>query len=220
VGSVAAVATFVYWLAHGSFDWFWERPALTGPALAGLALAARTSDTTPAPAPPTGRRAIAQGAALACLAVVALVSLVPPWLSARYVEQALTLPPAAALERLDRARSLNPLTDQPDVLGALIAAGSGDERRARQLYVRALSRNPTNWFAELELAMLDGNRGRWASATAHIRRADELDPGETLVDFVFRHIRQREHTDRTDVERSFLERSKTFRRGESGQQAG
>jgi O-antigen ligase/polysaccharide polymerase Wzy-like membrane protein len=221
VASVAALASFFYWLGHGSFDWFWEYPALTGPALAALALAARTTaDPEPPPARPSGRRAVVLGAVLACVTVAALASFVPPWLSARYLEQAVTLPPAAALDRLDRARSLNPLTDQPDVLGGIIAGRSGDDRRARQLYLRALSRNRTNWFAELELAILEGNHARWASATAHIRRANELNPRETLIDFVLRHIQRRQPTDRADVERAFLERSKTFRRGEAGQQAG
>ena len=39
--AVAALVPMVVWLAHGSVDWFWEIPALTGPALAFTALAAR-----------------------------------------------------------------------------------------------------------------------------------------------------------------------------------
>jgi Flp pilus assembly protein TadD len=41
VAAVAAIALLplVVWLVHGSVDWFWEIPALSGPALAFLALA-------------------------------------------------------------------------------------------------------------------------------------------------------------------------------------
>src|SRR3954447_26065806 len=38
--AAAAAASFVYWLVHGSIDWFWEFPALGGPAFALLGLAA------------------------------------------------------------------------------------------------------------------------------------------------------------------------------------
>jgi tetratricopeptide (TPR) repeat protein len=36
--AAAALLPFVVWLVHGSVDWFWEIPALTGPVLAFLAL--------------------------------------------------------------------------------------------------------------------------------------------------------------------------------------
>ncbi len=35
----AALLPLVVWLIHGSIDWFWEIPALTGPALGCLAMA-------------------------------------------------------------------------------------------------------------------------------------------------------------------------------------
>jgi hypothetical protein len=38
--AAAALMPFVVWLIHGSVDWFWEFPALSGPALGFLAVAA------------------------------------------------------------------------------------------------------------------------------------------------------------------------------------
>src|SRR3954454_10234613 len=60
----AATASFVYWLVHGSIDWFWEFPALGGPAFALLGLAAgllpRSEPAGKRPSPP-GRLRRARG---------------------------------------------------------------------------------------------------------------------------------------------------------------
>ena len=50
----AAVLPFIVWLVHGSVDWFWEIPALTGPALGFLAMAgALSARSRAAPTSPT-----------------------------------------------------------------------------------------------------------------------------------------------------------------------
>ncbi|HEX7290073.1 MAG TPA: O-antigen ligase family protein [Conexibacter sp.] len=51
VGAIAALP-LVVWLVHGSVDWFWEIPALSGPVFAFLALGgASTRQLTPVAAP-------------------------------------------------------------------------------------------------------------------------------------------------------------------------
>ena len=42
----AALLPFVVWLIHGSVDWFWEMPALSGPALGFLGMAGWHSGTS------------------------------------------------------------------------------------------------------------------------------------------------------------------------------
>jgi len=44
----AAMVPFVVWLIHGSVDWFWEFPALSGPALGFLAVAGALGRAAPA----------------------------------------------------------------------------------------------------------------------------------------------------------------------------
>ena len=44
----AALLPFVVWLIHGSVDWFWEVPALSGPALGFLGMAAALGARSPA----------------------------------------------------------------------------------------------------------------------------------------------------------------------------
>ncbi len=222
VGSVAALAYFAYWLVHGSFDWFWERPALSGPAFAALALAARTTEQPePLEMVSRDRRRVVLGGALAAVAMlVAAASLTFPWLSQRYVDDALAAlatDPAAAIDGLEHAHTLNPLTDQPDLLAAVIAGETGDAARAREFYRRAIGRNPTNWFAHFRLAIIDGNGGRRASAVRQAARAKELNPGEELVDLVLDRVRRGLPVDSDEIDEIFLERSLKFRKAETGQ---
>jgi O-antigen ligase/polysaccharide polymerase Wzy-like membrane protein len=56
----AALLPLVVWLVHGSVDWFWEIPALTGPALGFLAVAAALGARSPAGFA-DGRSGIADG---------------------------------------------------------------------------------------------------------------------------------------------------------------
>jgi hypothetical protein len=65
--AAAALIPLVVWLIHGSIDWFWEMPSLSGPALGGLAMAAslglgRASGRSPAGAGANGS-AVARGTA-------------------------------------------------------------------------------------------------------------------------------------------------------------
>jgi O-Antigen ligase len=46
--AAAALLPLVVWLIHGSIDWFWEIPALTGPAIGFLAMAAALGARLPA----------------------------------------------------------------------------------------------------------------------------------------------------------------------------
>ncbi len=55
-----ALLALVVWLIHGSVDWFWEIPALSGPALGFLGLAGSLSAPALAPAPaPDARPTVA-----------------------------------------------------------------------------------------------------------------------------------------------------------------
>lgn len=161
----AALTIFAYWLLHGSLDWFWEIPALGGPAIGFLGLAAGTSSAARIRLP---RPALAVSAvALAALAA----GLVLPWLSYRY-EQA---------GRFERAADLNPLSAEPLVAEGSLAVLRGDYARARSSLRRGISREPHTWFAWLQLGLADASSGRPAAAAAEFRRARALNPKDPVV---------------------------------------
>jgi hypothetical protein len=192
--AVAAVVAGAAWVVHGSLDWLWEMPAVGAPAMACLGLAAglgaarrepsgtMSADDTAstrrdARRPAPTRRAISLGAA--ALAVVAALSYVFPALSARDVEAAVREwddDPAGALDRLDRARDLNPLSDRPDLVAGALALSAGDQDRARRAYLAAIERDERNWQPHAVVALLDLEAGRTASAEAQLATARRLNP--------------------------------------------
>jgi tetratricopeptide (TPR) repeat protein len=210
--AAAAVVTFAYFALHASIDWFWEFPALAGPALAALGLAGGLER----PAARAVERA--QGwsrlrvtaAALSTLALmVAVASLALPWLSAREVEQAADVwraRPDEARASLDRARALNPLSARPDLVAGAIAMREEDYGRAEDAFERALERNGEDWYAELELAIVAALEGRDADALAHLDRAEELNPGEEAIPLVREGVTSGDPVDPRVVDRIFLQR--------------
>ena len=176
----AGLVSFTYWFAHGSIDWFWEIPALAAPALALLGLAGGLSP----PGAMAGRarrppRAILALAA-ACL-VAASISYSLPLLAARDVEAAVrtwSQDPAVSLDRLERARRLNVLSGEPDVIAGVLARRLGDRERASEAFRRALDRAPNDWYPHVELAVLDLEAGQRTAALVHLEHARRLNPLE------------------------------------------
>ena len=181
--AVSTGAVFVYWFVHGSVDWFWDVPGLSAPAFAALGLAAAVVRK---PWPELGpRRRPLLGWSAAALAFVAVAcTLGPPWLSAAEVQAATRSwrqDPGGAFARLHRARQLNPLADNPDLIAGAIASRLGDSQAMQAAFERAVSRNPTNWYAWLELALAENSQGRRGAALRHLARASALDPREPTI---------------------------------------
>jgi O-antigen ligase len=179
-----AVAGFTYWLAHGSVDWLWEIPAVTIPALlmvgSALAMSPDASEDPPRRLP-LGRLLV--GAA--CLAGGAALAL--PWLAIRQETVALHVwrtQPSAAYDALALARNLNRLSDQPDLVAGAIAARRHDYPRTRRSFLGALRRNPSNWYAHLELgalAAIEGSKRRAEAQLAAVRRLNPREPTTAVV---------------------------------------
>ena len=142
--AAVSVVIFAYWLMHSSGDWFWTLPALSAPALAFLALAGRIdaprgnsgSRARGRSRSPASRRTLIAATAFvgAFAAAFATVSYMLPWAAARNVELAASswsANPHLAFERLDRARNLNSLSSQPDLVAGAIAERLGDRTRMR-----------------------------------------------------------------------------------------
>lgn len=206
--AAAGLLLFVYWGAHGSVDWLWEIPALSAAAFAALGLVVAFS---PTPRQRPARRWIVP-AAVSVLGASALITLVPPWLSARQIETALEpsrIGSGAAYAHLDRARSLNPITDEPDVLAAVIAAGQGDTGRQRRFLVRALERNPYNWYPYLELGLIDAKRNGRAAGVVWLEKARALNPQEATIRFAIDRVRAGRLPTRAEMDELFVRSAET-----------
>ena len=183
VVGLAGATMFAYWLVHGSVDWLWEFPALSGPAVAAVACSAGAEQVETAASPSPRRAHLAGGAAVAA-GVAAAVALVPAWLAARYIAEGVSTwrsDPSASYAALDRAAGFNRLSDQPDVVAGTIAERRRDWPRARLYFSRALRRNPDNWYSQLEQGVAQAKLGEHTAALASLRRASRLDPLEPTV---------------------------------------
>ena len=183
--AMAATAVWLYWFLHASVDWFWEFPALTGAAVAALALACAIGPR----GDPAGsrarraRRAIWAPAAIATLALAA--SLAAPWLSARHTSRAAndwTEDPEAALERLEQAADLNPLAARPALVAATIELRRGRDTAAARHFRAAIDRDPESVYPHLALGAIAAERGREAQARRLLLRAAALSPNDGVVE--------------------------------------
>jgi hypothetical protein len=203
----ACAGVFAYWFFHGSVDWFWELPGLGGPAIACLALAGTLCRGGEEEAPrPLPRLALAAGAAVV---LVAAASLALPWLAAKEVQQAAhewKRDPATAFSRLDRARRLNPLSEDADLYAGAIASRLGEHARMAASFRRAVARDDASWYAWLELAMAESLQGNRDAALAALSRAHALDPGEDTIRQVAATVRAGRRVDPAAIDRSMLGR--------------
>jgi tetratricopeptide (TPR) repeat protein len=186
--AAAAAAVFAYWLAHASVDWFWEFPGLTAPALAMLGTATALAPRTPVHTDGEGdrrpRSLTAAAAAAAVVAAALAVSFVAPWLSALYVERASAKwrdDPGGALDDLDRAAWLNPLSDVPDATAATIELRLGRVEQARARFADVLARDPRNSYAALELGLIAADEGRRRQAIHLLRLSLAQNPRDSTV---------------------------------------
>jgi O-antigen ligase/polysaccharide polymerase Wzy-like membrane protein/tetratricopeptide repeat protein len=193
-GATAGGATlvFLYWLVHGSFDWFWEFASLGAAAFAMLGLACallprRDAATAGAADESASPRLLSRTVARALVGVVALaaaISLALPWLAERDVRAAATewpKDPRAAFDRLDRAAELNPLSDRPSLIAGSIALRIGDLNHARHAFLAALERNPRGEYAYFELGLIASELGDSAAGQRYFRRALVLNPHDALA---------------------------------------
>jgi hypothetical protein len=209
--AVSSLAVFAYWFVHGSVDWFWEVPALGAPAFAFLAVAAQAVPGEPARERP--RLSVFREVPVVLVAVVAAAGLVLPWLAAKEIDSAAagwSADPQAAFHSLDVARDLNPLSDRADLIAGVIASRLRDRQRERAAFDRVLERNPADWYARFELALLDAQEGRKAAALSALAEVRRLNPREPLIPLVRAEIRKGEHVSQATIDRYFRARTATL----------
>jgi len=185
-GAIALLPGLV-WLVHGSVDWFWEVPALAGPAFALLGLATALGAGE--------RRVVVPRVLVGALAVAlaaAAVAVSASYLSdreRRAASESWRADPAAALDRLRRAEGLDPFTSGPALSAGLIEIQRRRPLAARAWLGRALARDPDNWFLWLARGLAASEAGDRPAALADYRRAVELDPRGPLARAALRRER-------------------------------
>jgi hypothetical protein len=194
----SALLPLVVWLIHGSVDWFWEVPALTGPALGFLGVAGAVGLRSPPGerVAPVARQGVGAGRRLTALAgglamIAAVIVLAFPYLSVREVSLAADVSrsnPAQALGDLKTGAELNPLSADPDRLAGAIALSNGRFGIAADRFQRATARDPGGWFAWLGAGLAASARGDKALARHDLRLAASINPRQSVVQIALRQL--------------------------------
>ncbi len=171
---------------------------------ASHAVSGTTSDVGSAPGatrPAPSRRhaaALAGTFAATLVAGAALISLALPWIAELDVSSALAswrTSPAAAYRSLERAASLNRLSDRAYLVAGTIALRRGELGRAENAFSAALARTPREAYAALELGAIESNLKRPALARALLERADQLSPRDPFTQAALAEIRAHRRID-------------------------
>jgi tetratricopeptide (TPR) repeat protein len=186
--AVALVAGAVAWVVHGLFDWDWNIPAVTAPALAMLGLVAALPDRRRVPRPAAGALALA-GVTLAVAAAVVSAAL-PAFADSKAdaaAEAAARGTPAAlqdAAALADLAARLDPLSTRPLFVAAAVAQGRGRLLDARSALLRAAERQPDDpavWLRLAGIALKLADREGFARATQRALALDPANPAAILL---------------------------------------
>jgi Flp pilus assembly protein TadD len=154
----------------------------------------------------------ARSAAAAALAAAAVIA--ASWVSVRQVDHALAVgaaQPSRAYRLLDAAARWNPLSEQPALTKATIAANALDRPQETAALRAALRRNPSDWYAHLMLGIVAGREGRTAAARDELGRARGLSPLEPVVIYAQRNLEAGNPLDEQEIGDVFRIRSRTLR---------
>lgn len=160
----ALAAAICAWLFHGLYDWDFDIPGVTIPALAFMGvLAGRDQPSSAAgPALATGLRVVALAGITLVMCAVALLSIFPAWAETK-VGDALARAGERHASAADRrqaasaaelASRLDPLATTPLLALASIQQGQGDLERSKAALRRAARRQPEDSTVWYELAVL------------------------------------------------------------------
>ncbi len=186
--AAVALAAGAYWMVHASIDWFWPYPAVTAPVLCLLGAACAPAMRTPSRVPRgSGRRN------LGILTAILALSVVPPYLSQRYVDRAYSewrTDLGRAFSDLGQAGSLNPLSIDPQMGEGVISRYAGQHDRAIAAFTVAADRRPEEWAAHYFLARLYAQSNP-ALAARELHEALALNPREPVLRSFERDLQSR-----------------------------
>jgi hypothetical protein len=173
--------------AHALYDWDWDIPGVTLPALVVLGVLAGARRglgraEPPLPGPGSGVRVLGVGG-LALILCLFAVSAVLPSLAASRAGAALVAASSAspgtlrqALATAEFAARIDPLSDDGLKAAATISVHSGDLASARRYLLDAVRREPSDLGAWQQLASLEQQIGDVRGLQVAARRVLALDP--------------------------------------------
>ena len=192
----AALLPLVVWLIYGSIDWFWEIPALSGPALGFLGMAgalgsARARGDADAPAR-AARTAATRGRAVRAAgrgrrpraARGACTRWFRPTCRCERCRSPAICARATRPGRsndLKTAADLNPLNADPGRIGGTIALQTGQYATARERFQQSISREPGGWYAWLGSGLAASALGDRAAARHDLEMAAAIDSKDAVI---------------------------------------
>jgi hypothetical protein len=186
-----ALLPLVVWLIHGSVDWFWEIPALSGPALGFLGMACAldpvaggdsASRSRARRSPPVLRRVAPLAGILGFGACVVVLGF--SYLSVREVSLATDArysDPSEALHDLTVAAKLNPLNADPGRLAGVIALQNGEYPTAAARFRQAIDRGSGDWLSWLGTGFAASELGQRRLAHHDFQVAYSINPQQAAV---------------------------------------
>ena len=210
--AATCLAVGAYFVVHASLDWVDEIPALAvagfGLPFVALALARLDGDEAGADGREAAARTRLSHLPAVVLVIFSMVVLVPPWFAVRYTERAFARPAADAAESyrdLDRAKSLNPLSQAPASAEGTLSVRLGRTARARRAFHESLDRERT-WYPYFELALLDAQGRHFGAARRNIGRAASLSGSDELIAGIRKKIERGLRLDASGVNASIQRR--------------
>jgi tetratricopeptide (TPR) repeat protein len=223
--AAAGLGAFVYWLVHGSVDWFWELPALGGAAFALIGMAAglaprsgaysRSPRVGPGGGAASGRRsrlaALVSRPALLVSTLLLAASFGAPAIAERLVNRATADYPrdaGKAFGQLDRAASWNPLSARPKVIAGRVALALGRPAAAARYFRGALDRQSRDPYSHLQLGAILFDGGRRAAGLRTLERAVRLEPRARVAREALARARRGQQVDVAKINRALLAQGK------------
>jgi hypothetical protein len=183
---LALTAIAIAWTVHSVYDWDWEVPAVTLPAMIAAAVAAAPlTPLRPASFIRVGQvpsaRPLRVAVATAVAVAIAASAAMPAVAENRRLASLLVAGDAGSLNRAaleaSTAHRLNPLSIEPILAAASIATNRGQTEKATELLLEAARVQPDNfrvWERLAELALGLGDDALVGEASVEWRRTDPL----------------------------------------------
>jgi hypothetical protein len=193
--AAALLAGALAYALHSFYDWDWNIPAVSLPALIFIGVLAgshRPRCAARLDGPGLGARAAWLGGVALWLCAFALSAVLPSLAASKassaLVEAASTAPGAlsSAQSSAALATSLDPLSDAGLRAEATVAIHRGELALARVYLRGAVARNPSDELAWSELAQLDAFSGHLSEAMLAAQRVIALDPEGQLAQALLR----------------------------------
>jgi hypothetical protein len=216
--AIGAGGAFALWLIHGSVDWLLEYGGLSAivAAVAGTVVAAGPELR----ARPEGARRLPALALpnllrwpAAALLLIAVVWTTTQWIAERDRAAAAAIAsdqPQRAIEKAERARSLEPWGDDADRLLGQLAIERGDLPAAAAAYEAAFERNRGATAPRLWLGVINSAQGNDADAKRWLRRAIRTSPRDGLPRSLYDRLNAGEQLDPATVLAELLGRRRAL----------